>query len=64
MAEYYQSKGITLNQTVAPKKVAVRPEVNAEWIKKEKLIVLETKEDKKRTEVVKQTVLQQNNTRV
>lgn len=64
MAEYYQSKGIDINSTAVQRKVPVKGEVNAEWLKKEKLTLLETKEDKKRQETVKQNVTQHNNTRV
>lgn len=42
-----------------------RGEVKAEWVKKEKLQVLETKEDKRRQEAEnKQNVNKQNNTRI
>lgn len=64
MAEYYQSKGVDINSTGAQRKVPVRGEVNAEWLKKEKLTLLETKEDKRKQETVKQNIAQQNNTRV
>ena len=47
LAEYYQSKGVELN-TTAQRKAPVKGEVNAEWLKKEKLTLLETKEDKRR----------------
>ena len=50
--------------TGVQKKAVVKGEVNAEWLKKEKLTVLETKEDKKKQEGVKQNVLQHNNTKV
>lgn len=63
LAEYYQSKGVELN-IAAQKKAPVRTEVNAEWLKKEKLTLVETKEDKRRQETTKQNVAQQNNTRV
>jgi len=39
LAEYYQSKGIDIN-TVGQKKAPVRGEVNAEWLKKEKLTLI------------------------
>lgn len=38
--------------------------MNAEWLKKEKLTLLETKEDKRRQEVVKQNILVHNSTKV
>ena len=63
MVEYYQSKGIAIN-TAVERKAQVKVEVNAEWLKKEKLTLLETKEDKKRQEVVRENVPQHNNTRV
>ena len=64
MAEYYQSKGVDFNSTVAQRKAPIKSEVNAEWLKKEKLTLVETKEDKKRQEVVKQNVLNHTNTKV
>ncbi len=63
MVEYYQSKGIAIN-TAVERKAQAKVEVNAEWLKKEKLTLLETKEDKKRQEVVRENVPQHNNTRV
>lgn len=63
MAEYYQSKGVEIN-TTAERRVPVRGEVNAEWLKKEKLTLIETKEDKRRTENIRQNITQHNNTRV
>ncbi len=50
--------------TAAQKKAPVRGEVNAEWLKKEKLTLIETKEDKRRQESTKQSVLLHNNTKV
>ncbi len=51
MDEYYKNKGIDFENITAVKKEPVKKgEVNAEWIKKEKLTVLETKEDKKEKE--------------
>lgn len=52
MDEYYKSKGIDVDELTATtkKEPAKKGEVNAEWIKKEKLTVLETKEDKKNSE--------------
>lgn len=64
MAEYYQSKGIDINSVGGQKKAPVRGEVNAEWLKKEKLTLIETKEDKRKQENVKQNILQHNNTKV
>ncbi len=64
MAEYYQSKGVDLTLTAGQRKAPVKTEVSAEWLKKEKLTLVETKEDKKRQEVVKQNITQHNNTKV
>lgn len=64
LAEYYQSKGVDLTLTSGQRKAPVKSEVNAEWLKKEKLTLVETKEDKKRQEIVKQNLTQHNNTRV
>lgn len=64
MAEYYQSKGVDINSQAVQRKVPVKGEINAEWIKKEKLTLVETKEDKKRQEGLKQNILQHTNTRV
>lgn len=50
--------------TTGQKKAPVKGEVNADWLKKEKLTLIETKEDKRRQENVKQNVLLHNNTRV
>lgn len=52
MDEYYKSKGIELDSlhANAKKEPVKKGEVNAEWIKKEKLTVLETKKDKKASE--------------
>jgi hypothetical protein len=53
LEEYYKTKGIDINsfeQKVPVKKA----EIDAEWIKKEKLTVIETKEDKKNSERNKQ----------
>lgn len=47
LEEYYKSKGIELNNTVTQKVPVKKAEINADWIKKEKLVVLETKEEKK-----------------
>jgi ribonuclease E len=49
--EYFRNKGIDFDTIGAAKKEPVKKgEVNAEWIKKEKLTVLQTKEDKKASE--------------
>lgn len=64
LAEYYQSKGVDINSTATQRKVPTKGEINAEWLKKEKLTLVETKEDKRRQETVGQNLTQQNNTRV
>lgn len=48
--EYYKSKGVDLTYTAQTKAPVKKGEINADWIKKEKLIVLESKEDKKQQE--------------
>ncbi len=48
LQEYYESKGVDVNQINKRQDPVKKTEVNADWIKKEKLTVLETKEDKKR----------------
>ncbi len=63
LAEYYQSKGVDINST-GQRKVPTKSEINAEWLKKEKLTLLETKEDKRKQETVGQNLTQHNNTRV
>lgn len=50
LEEYYKSKGIELNNNFEQRAPTRRADINAEWIKKEKLTVLETKEDKKNSE--------------
>lgn len=50
LEEYYKSKGIELNNNFEQRGPAKKADINAEWIKKEKLTVLETKEDKKNNE--------------
>ena len=49
LKEYYKKKGIEVNMSFE-KNVAQRADINAEWIKKEKLTLIETKEDKKNRE--------------
>lgn len=48
--EYYKSKGVDVAFNVAAKGPAKRGEINADWLKKEKLQVLQTKEDKRQQE--------------
>ena len=49
LKEYYKKKGIEVNTTFE-KNVAQRADINVEWIKEEKLTLIETKEDKKNRE--------------
>jgi len=49
LEEYYKNKGVELSN-VYEQKVTKKADINAEWIKKEKLTVLESKEDKKNSE--------------
>lgn len=65
--EYYKNKGIELSTAATKKEATKKGEVNAEWIKKEKLTVLQTKEDKKAAEnqeQVKKTNKRQGNEKV
>jgi len=48
--EYYKSKGVDLTYTAQTKAPVKKGEINAEWIKKEKLTLLESKEEKKQQE--------------
>lgn len=50
LEEYYKAKGVDLSQTDSKKEPVKKGEVKADWIKKEKLEVLKTKEDKKAEE--------------
>lgn len=50
LEEYYRAKGVDLTYTADSRGPAKKGEVNAEWIKKEKLTVLATKEDLKAQE--------------
>jgi hypothetical protein len=40
LEEYYKNKGIELNNTFEQKAPVKKADINAEWIKKEKLVVL------------------------
>ena len=46
--EYYKSKGVDINDMNSKKDAPKKNEVNAEWIKKEKLTLMNTKEDEKK----------------
>lgn len=50
LEEYYRAKGIDLTYAPTAKALAKRGEVEAEWIKKEKLTLLTTKEELKAQE--------------
>jgi hypothetical protein len=50
LEEYYRNKGIDLQNQYEKKGPVKKGELNAEWIKKEKLTVIETKEEKKQSE--------------
>ena len=43
LSEYYKSKGIELSNGYEQKVPVKKGEIDAEWIKKEKLTILETK---------------------
>ena len=49
LEEYYKNKGVDLQEDFSQKPTK-KGEVKAEWIKKEKLTVMETKEDKRQNE--------------
>lgn len=48
--QYYKNKGVDINSAYEQKGPAKKADINAEWIKKEKLTVIETKQDKKNSE--------------
>lgn len=64
LEEYYKSKGLEVTATYEKKEVKKSAEVNAEWIKKEKLTVLDTKEGKKISERNGQNVVKHTSGRV
>lgn len=43
LEQYYESKGINIKEVSHTKQVEKKSEINADWIKKEKLTVMETK---------------------
>ena len=45
--EYYKTKGVEISEVGHKKDIPKKGEVNAEWIKKEKLTLMNTKEDEK-----------------
>lgn len=52
--EYYKSKGVDLTYQPQQKEPVKKQDINAEWIKKEKLTLLKTKEDLKNEERIAQ----------
>lgn len=64
LEEYYKSKGVEVSNVYEKKAVSKRADLNAEWIKKEKLTVLESKEDKKLGERSGQNVVKFSSSRV
>lgn len=62
--EYYKSKGVEISATYEKKEPARRTELDAEWLKKEKLTVLDTKESKKISERNGQNVVKHSSARV
>lgn len=50
LEEYYKTKGVDLTYTAQTKAPVKKGEVNAEWIKKEKLTLVQTKEELKNQE--------------
>ena len=45
--EYYKTKGVDITDLGQKKDAPKKSEINAEWIKKEKLTLMNTKEDEK-----------------
>jgi hypothetical protein len=64
LEEYYRSKGVEVSNVYEKKEVTRRVDLNAEWIKKEKLTVIESKEDKKLSERNGQNVVKFASSRV
>ena len=50
MEEYYKAKGIDLTYKPESKVAVEKEEIKAEWLKKEKLRLIETKEDLRKQE--------------
>jgi len=61
LQEYYESKGISVPSVETRNQPVKKQEISAEWIKKEKLQLLETKEDKKNETRNKMQVIQRSN---
>jgi hypothetical protein len=64
LEEYYKSKGVEVSNVYEKKAASKKADLNAEWIKKEKLTVLESKEDKKLSERNGQNVVKLTSGRV
>lgn len=64
LEEYYKSKGVEINNTYEKKTVAKKTDVNADWIKKEKLTVLQSKEDQKLQERNAQNIVKFTSSKV
>ncbi len=63
LEEYYKSKGVEITNTFEKKAPVKKGEINAEWIKKEKLTVLDTREEKKHGERNSQNIVKFNSGR-
>ena len=64
LEEYYKSKGIEINNTFEKKAPVKKGEINADWIKKEKLTLVDTKEEKKISERNKEGFVKFTSTKV
>jgi hypothetical protein len=64
LEEYYKNKGVEVSNVYEKKAVSKKAELNAEWIKKEKLTVIESKEDKKLSERNGQNIVKFASSRV
>ena len=64
LEEYYKNKGVEVSNVYEKKAVARKADLNAEWIKKEKLTIIESKEDKKLSERNGQNVVKFASSRV
>jgi hypothetical protein len=56
LEEYYKSKGVDMTYNSQAKSNAKKNQIDAEWIKKEKLTVLKTKEDLRNQEKSEQSI--------
>ncbi len=64
LEEYYKSKGVEITNNYEKKAPVRKADLNAEWIKKEKLVLLESKEDKKISERNAQNIVKFSSSRV